>query len=267
MKKKIDIKYSFYRSVYAAIILLLLFSSCTEKNQETGPVQGRIMPERDFIAILSDIYLTDGLLMVSQVRNQFPHKDSLDVYIDAIKNRGYTKEDMDATLEHYFLDKPKRLIRIFDKMLGQFTEMDTRLSNNPAEIEAVNNEWKGLSQYDFPDSSNMENPEFSIPLKVQAYFSLTFTVTVYPYDQTQNPGFTAWYVNADSVETGKKYFLPPVKYIKDGLPHTYNFNEVTLKNFPVVLKGTLYDMENNPSEGLRYGRIENIQLITSGGIV
>jgi len=242
--------------------------SCKEKSQQANRNTGKIIPQRDFVSILSDLYLTDGLLIVQRVRDQFPHKDSIDVYVDVIKSHGYTKEDMDTTLKHYFLKKPKKLIKIYDKMLADFTEMDERLSANREEMGAeINNEWKGRAILYFPDSANVENPELGVPLKKHSYFSLTFTVTIYPYDETRNPGFTAWYVNADSVETGKKHFLPPVRYIKDGMPHTYNFNEVNLFDFPVILKGSLYDVENYPPEGQRSGKIEHIQLITSGGVI
>jgi hypothetical protein len=268
MKNRTEIKYPLSKTFFMAIILfLLLLYSCADKKEGGGPVQAKIIPEKDFVSILSDLYLTDGLLIISQIRDEYPEKDSLDAYIDVIKSYGYTKEAMDVTIEHYLLKKPKRLIKIYDQMLAELTELDTRLSNIPDESpQPYNNEWNGLRFYNFPDPSTTENPEFSYLIKTHAFYSITFTVTIYPFDQSANPRFLVWLCRADSSETGKKYYLPSIKYIKDGLPHNYIVTGINEKNSPVILKGNLYEREDNPEEGERYGRIDNIRLFSSGGI-
>jgi hypothetical protein len=265
MKNRTETKQHLYNSFLLVIILfLLLLYSCSEKKEGA---RVKIIPEKDFTSILSDLYLTDGLLTIAQIRDEYQEKDSLDTYIDAITSHGYTKEAMDVTLEYYFLKKPKRLIKIFDQMLGELTEADTRLSNIPDDSPMpYNNEWNGLLSYNFPDISVKENPEFSFLLKSQAYYSLTFTVTIYPFDQSVNPRFTVWLCRADSSENGKKYYLPSIKYIKDGRPHNYTVTGTNDKNSPAILQGTLYEREDNPEEGERYGKIENIQFFSSGGI-
>ncbi len=250
----------------AVFLFLMLLNSCSEK--QTGlTVPEKKMPEKVFVSILTDLYLTDGLLTVQQIRGRFPGKDSLSAYIDIIQNYGYTKTDMDQTLEYYFVKKPKRLIKIYDKIMGELTEIDIRLSNIPTENTSPdNNLWNGLESYNFPDPSGLENPEFSLYVKSQSFYTLTFIATIYPADQTANPRFMAWFCNADSSETGKKYFLPPIKYFKDGRPHKYVVTGKNENNSTVILKGSLYDTENNPDYGERYGRIENIEFLSSGGI-
>ncbi len=266
MKNRTDCKYFPSPVLFLAVILfLLLLNACTEKQGKTVPKKA--IPEKIFISILTDLYLTDGLLTVPQIRDKYPDKDSVSAYIDAIVSHGYTKEDMDHTIEYYFVKKPKRLIRIYDQLLGELTEIDTRLSNIPVdEFSSENNEWSGLSLYNFPDFSGEKDPEFSLPLNSQGSYTLEFMVTIYSFDQTENPGFTAWLCSADSSETGKKYFLPSIKYIKDGYPHIYIVTGKNDRSTPVILKGNLYDRENNPEDGERYGKIEKIRFSFSPGI-
>lgn len=265
MKKRTDKNYSLFPVLILAVIIFsLLLNGCSD-NQEGKPVPKRVIPEKDFISILTDLYLTDGLLTVSQIRDMFPGKDSVATYIDIITGHGYTKEAMDMTLEYYFVKRPKRLIKIYDHILGKLTEMDTRLANSPDETATIIiNEWKGLPSYSYPDHSGFEVPQFNFKLLSNRHYSLIFTVTVYPFDQTANPGFTAWFCNADSSETGKRFYLPSIKYINDGYPHTYSVEGINERNYAVVFKGNLYDIENNPEVGERYGRIESIQYISEG---
>jgi len=266
MKIKADIIISrFQYSFLSVILFIILINSCTE--EQGRPVPKKMMPEKDLASILYDLYLTDGILSVAEVRDRYSSLDSITAYLKIIENHGYTKEAMDLTLEYYFVKKPKRLIRIYDNILGKLSEIDMRLSNIPFdEYSPENNKWPGLPSYTFPDPSGRENPGFSIPLNSQGYYTIAFTITVYPFDQTVNPCFSAWFCSADSSETGKKYFLPSIKYIRDGLPHTYTFTGNNDKNYPVLFKGSLFDCENNPDCGERYGRIERIRFSFSPGV-
>jgi hypothetical protein len=267
MKNRTDSKYfPFPLLLLVAILLLKFTTSCLEESLGR-PVPKRVIPEKDFALILKDLYLTDGLLTVPTIRDEFPEKDSIAAYNDIITNHGYTKDAMDLTLEYYFVKKPKRLIKIYDRILGELTETDIRLSNLPVDLSSPdNNQWNGLSSYTFPDPSGSINPEFSLPINSQGYFTLSFTVTIFPFDQTANPQFIAWLCSADSSETGKKYFLPPIKYIKDGYPHVYTLSETNKRNTPVIFKGNLYESENNPDLGERYGSIKNILFVFTGGL-
>ncbi len=267
MKNRTDSKYFPFSLLFLVAILFLMFaSSCFEKSLGR-PVPKKVIPEKDFISILKDLYLTDGLLTVPTIRDEFPEKDSIAAYNDIITNYGYTKDAMDLTLEYYFVKKPKRLIKIYDRILGELTETDIRLSNLPVDLSSpYNNQWNGLSSYSFPDPWGLLNSEFSLPLNSQGHFTLSFTVTIFPFDQTVNPQFIAWFCSADSIETGKKYFLPPIKYIKDGYPHVYTLTETNRRSNPMILKGNLYESENNPDLGERFGSIENILFAFTGGL-
>ena len=247
MKLRIENMYRFKSIIVSfAFFLLLLAVSCHNKVKAKAEHKN-IIPEKELISILTDFYLADGLFSLPEIRSRFSTRDSVMNYIDIIESHGYTYEAMNSTIKYYFVRKPKKLIKIYDHVLGKLSEMDSRYEKEVAAAEiAVKNLWKGKQVYAFPDTSLSAGIEFSLPLYSLNTFTLEFTVTVFPDDQTINPCFSAWYCNADSSETGKRSWLPSIKYIKDGQPHTYTITEDTSSKDSVILKGLLLDSENNP---------------------
>lgn len=103
---------------------LILFS-CTEKNEK--PDRSDIIPEKDLMSILTEIHIADGLLPNPKIRFWVLSVDSISVYHYIAEKHGYTKESFDKTMHYYFVRKPKRLIRIYDKILGKLSEMESLL--------------------------------------------------------------------------------------------------------------------------------------------
>ena len=84
-----------------------------------------IIPVDDLTSILTDSYLADGLLAIPEIRYKFNDGDTLQSYIDIVEDHGYTKDDMDRTMRYYFIRKPKKLVKIYDKVLGDLSEMES----------------------------------------------------------------------------------------------------------------------------------------------
>jgi hypothetical protein len=247
MKQRIENMNRFRPKVFiAALFLFLLAVSCHNKVK-TEAEHRNIIPEKEFISILTDFYLADGLFSLPEIRLRFSSRDSVLNYIDIIESHGYTYDAMNSTIKYYFIRKPKKLIKIYDNVLGKLSEMDSRYEKESVNAElASKNHWKEKPEYAFPDTSLSSGTDFSLSLYTLNTFTLEFTVTVFPDDQTINPCFSAWYCNADSSETGRRSWLPAIKYIKDGQPHTYSITEDTNFKGSLVLKGLLLDSENNP---------------------
>jgi hypothetical protein len=246
-----------------AIFILLIPLSCHKINEGKAD-RSKVIPEKSFVSVLTDIYLADGMLVLPQIRNKFSHRDSISNYIDIIENHGYSYDDMNNTLEYYFFSKPKKLIKIYDQVLTKLSEMQSRYENEPAEPESDGRGmWTGKLSYDYPGPSGSDNPEFSIIVYPHSTFTFKFTLTVYPDDQSTNPCFTAWYSLADSAGSGKRTYLPSIRYLKDGLPHTYTIIKEVSVNSPVVLKGSLLDYENNPVKAELHARISDISFLFS----
>lgn len=83
-------------------------------------------------------------------------------------------------------------------------------------------------------------------------------------DETYNPGFFGWTVSADSAETGKKHYLPRSTYRKDGNWHMHYINITVEPGKPMLLKGNLYDHNENSENCYVDAMIREINLGITG---
>lgn len=239
----------------ASVIVVLLSASCSDKDNS------KLIPEKTLSAILTEVHLADGLLTVYEVRNKFAGRDTASNYIDIIESHGYSKEQMERTLRYYFTRKPKRLIKIYDQAMGKLSKIESLLANNPDIIPVTKaNFWPGESSYFLPDTLKNKNLHFHHKFTVPGLYTMEFTATVYPDDQSCNPHFTAWTCNADSAETGKRNYLSAIRYLKDGHSRNYLINFKVQKDTPVLLKGYFYTSGDNPDYGDYHARFANISI-------
>jgi hypothetical protein len=246
------------------ILILILLAACSCTSRKVKIDTDNLIPEKDLVAILTDFHLADGLLTLPKYHSLFLSLDSISAYIQVIEKHGYTKEAMDKTIRYYFLNKPKQLIKINDQVLGILSEMES-LEEKQATIDAnrINNLWKGNDIYFLPDNNDSDSTLFSITINNPGIYTLSYTATLFPDDQSVNPRITAWLCNSDSVNNGKKHYIKTTKYIKDGLPHNY----ILILNVPekaiVRFRGLLYDFDNLPDDREKHLFIDKITLTYS----
>jgi hypothetical protein len=244
---------------FFGIFFLLLLFSCSGGKNKVG--KSNLVPEKDLITILTDIHLADGLLTLPKIHSMYELSDSIMNYIDIINNHGYTKEAMDITMRYYYIENPKKLIKIYDKVLSKLSEMASIFEKErPTNIPFRENLWKGNRDYSFPDPSGTDNPLFDQSLGKSGEYTLIFSVTLFPDDQTFNSHFIAYFCHPDSIETGKRDYLPSIDFIKDGRPHIYSFSKRPQSDSYTHLRGWFIDFDNNPLEVYKHVRIDNIKL-------
>jgi hypothetical protein len=240
-------------------ILFLIFSSCQSRRARLD--RRNLIPEKQLVPILTDIYLTDGLIGVPRIVMKYSPLDSSSTYNYLIEKHGYTKEAMDRTLKYYFVKNPKKLIKIYDKVLGILSEMESRQQKELAKIKVQPTSlWSGPDSYYYPDPSGTDSPDFDLTFKRQGSYTLTANVILFPDDQSLNPGLTAYTCNPDSTETGKRHYIKPFCYIKDGHQHRYIVSfSVPVKTTLRVI-GSLYASDNNPDDWEKHIIIKNISV-------
>jgi hypothetical protein len=253
----------FYFVIMGRIVLLIftvaVIYSCTGKEEK--PDSSGIIPEKDFIPILTEIRIADGLLANPKIKNWVVRIDSVSTYYHIIEKHGYSKEAFDKTMQYYFISKPKKLIRINEQILGKLSEMESRLEKEVSlERERASNIWPGERNYYFPDSRYTRSLDFSLSIIGNRVYTLMFTATIYPDDQTLNPQVSAYTYSADSIATGKRTYQESLEFLKDGLPHTYSIRIFVASHNGIILKGNLYENDNNPDECLKHASFENITL-------
>ena len=251
--------------ILASVFILLTAVTCLKKPEKTH--YRDLIPEKDFVSILTELHLTNGLFAIPGFRTQHMINDTSQLYVEIIESYGYSTQAMDTTIQYYYIKKPKRLVQIYDQIIGRFSEMETRAEKQYLSLPVdAGDQWKGPSSVFLPDKEGEEKPDFELNLISPGTYSLTYTVTIYPGDQSHNPCFTAWICNADSISTGKKNYLPAIRYIKDGKPHAYTVTGTHTVLTGAVFTGCLYDYGSNPDAGERIAMIENISFYYSGAV-
>ncbi len=254
MKKKTEISVYFTNRILMIIVSFLLLETACRSDAEKG-----LIPEKAFSRILSEIHLADGLLALPDMREKYFPRDSVANYTDIAERYGYSKEAMDKTLKYYFITKPKKLIRIYDNVLARLTEMEAILEEESIDITvSQGGMWKGAGLYYFAGISDTSKLFFDHIFYSAGNYLLKYTVTLYPADQTLNPCFTFFTCRADSLENGKRNYFSGIEYLRDGQPHTYSYNITIPGNLPLLIKGRLFDFENNPAGIMRHAKVENI---------
>lgn len=244
-------------TLVASLLLSVFLIAC---RSDVKYDKSKLIPEKPFTSILSDMYLGGGLLSLPEIRTKFSMRDSIETYIDIIKSYGYTYDAMDNTLKYYFIKRPKKLLRIYDRILGNLSEMEAFYQNEPVEPPVREpNQWNGNPSFTFPDPAGNSNPEFSRTISIPSTFTFEATVVVYPDDPSVDPQMIFWYTDADSSETGKRVYISGLKYIKDGHPHTYTVTGKITEAHPVILHGSLFSCEDFGNEIYKHARISGIK--------
>jgi len=247
---------------FASLILIifsLIAGSCSGRKNKLDKKD--LIPENEFVSILTDIHIANGLLTLPKIVSWSSSLDSISVYYQVIEKHGYSKDAMDKTMKYYFIKNPKRLNKIYDQVLGVLSEMESRVEKESTlEQERIMNLWKGKDFYSLPNLSGNDSTMFDITLYRRGFYTLTFTVTLFPDDQSLNPRGTAYSFNPDSIETGKRLNIETIDYIKDGRPHIYIMTLIVPEKTIRHLRGWLYNFDTSPYDLEKHVKIENISL-------
>jgi hypothetical protein len=243
-------------------ILSILFSSCGNKGNRLN--RSNLIPESDLVPILTDIYITDGLIGMPRIVMKYPLADSVTAYNHVIEKHGYTRESLDKTIKYYFIKNPKKLIKIYDKVLGILSEMESRIQKDISKSKLkTGNYWPGLESYSYPDPAGTDSAAFDIYLPKPGYYILSATVALFPDDQSHKPGITAFTCHPDSIETGRRNYVRPVYFLKDGHEHKYSMSFYVPPKTTLHLRGSLYDFDNHPDDWHKHLNIHNIAVVFS----
>lgn len=231
------------RNILVCIFIISLSGlSCSSRKNKLD--RSGLIPRKELTDIITDLYITDGLMTSYSVRQRYTPPDSLAAYRDVIEKHGYTKETMDKTMRFYIVKKPKKLIQIYDQVLARLSEMDSRYEKVAAAQQSkLGNMWKGKDVYSCPDV-NRDTTLFDIDVPSLGLFSISLNVTVFPDDRNANPQFIAYTCHPDSIETGKRYYINALPYFKDGQPHKYKYHININNKSNQHLRGWLYYPES-----------------------
>lgn len=116
------------KTVYKIFVVtvMLMIMSCGDSENEKPSRKMRI-PEDKLVRILTDTYLTAGMMDLISMRETWAQRDSIQNYADVIESHGYTYEQFETTMRYYFTGKPRKLSRIYDRVTGNLLELETEV--------------------------------------------------------------------------------------------------------------------------------------------
>lgn len=231
--------------------LMLTFAitaaSCTGRKSKAEHKD--IIPENDLVEILKDVHLTDGLLSMPGINYKYSFGDSISSYIDVVESHGYTKQQMDRTMRFYFVKRPKKLVKVYDKVLGSLSAMESMIDKEiPGFRSNAQNLWTGSDNYSEPDPYGKDPQPVDIPMVYLESYNLKYTITVFPDDKTYDPQLDLYLSHTDSSGNEKKVYFTTLPYLKDGHPHTYTINATNKLPPPVKLRGWFINREGTSPE-------------------
>ena len=240
-------------------MISMMAGSCSGRKSKIN--KKNLIPEKEMVSVMTDIYLANGLLSLQSIIYKYSLLDSINAYRQIIEKHGYTKEKMDKTMEYYFFDDPKGLNKIYDQILGKLSKMESLIAKEFSKVQVVTTRlWTGKESYSIPSLNGNDSTRFDVSLLKPGNYTLSFSATLYPDDQSVNPGPTAFMIPIDSIDSGKKVYVQYLKYLKDGRSHNYSLTFHVPVNEKLHLRGWLYNFNNISSGQNKHIKLENISL-------
>jgi hypothetical protein len=222
MKKQLIINNPGKRSYRT--LLLIAFCAILAFSCKSG--DNRLIPEKDLVSVLTEIYVADGVLALPGIHPRFADKDSTGNYIDILERHNLTKKRIDNTLSFYFTRDPKKLQNIYDQVLTWLNERQTLLEKaTPPVHQPPYNFWPRKESINVPESGVKDPVWFSVQIKDTGNFMLAFTGTLFPDDQSINPRTTVFFWHTDSSKAENRVYWPEVSLVKDALAHEYSLSK------------------------------------------
>jgi len=257
MKKQLSIN----RSDLSVNQFMLVISLCMTLLFSCKNKDSRLIPVRDLVDILSEVYVADGILAFPTIRAKFSAKDSTSNYVDIIERHGFTKKRMDITLRYYFEKNPKKLENIYDQVLTRLNERQALLEKNIPPVKLpVTDLWTGKPYAAVPESGVKDPVWFSIPIKDTGTYILEFTAMIYADDQSINPRTTVFFWHTDSSKTEYRLNWPEVNLIKEAQGHNYSVSKRNTDSAYNHIGGWLLNSDAREGRWEKHAKIEYIRL-------
>ncbi len=114
------------RNLLISIFLLYIFSGCYNENRFTVKPPERLLPEDTFVMVLTDVELVEGAIEYSREHHLKNRNKTERFYSYIYKKYNLTpvllKQNMD-----YYNSNPDNMIKIYDKVLANLTQVQTVL--------------------------------------------------------------------------------------------------------------------------------------------
>jgi hypothetical protein len=248
-----------YKIFFVTLMLMIVSCGNTENKKPSRKMR---IPDDRLAAILTDTYLTAGIMDLFAMRDTWAQRDSIQNYIDVIESHGYTYEQFETTMRYYFMSKPRKLSRIYDRVTGNLLELETELMTQQSAVKpSEKNLWPGKPDYRLPEEFTRDPVWFDIPVDKPGEYILKADIRVFEDDKSLNPRVTVYFSYRDSAGEEKRDYWQEIFLVKDGQIHNIQIKH-TLDTIPDArLRGWLLNHDNQSGKWEKHARISNIRIV------
>jgi len=252
-------------NIFKLLILTLVvaiavpFTSCTSRRTKEKLKEDRI-PVNKLVPLLTDVYLADGLIAVPSVEEKHWLRDSVEIYIEVIESHGFTKAQLDQTIRYYFLNKPKKLQKIYNDVIANLSQIESKV-NSMEEAKAVSeNIWPGEPSYSLPQSAVTDKVSFDVYIPDTGLYTFTASYRVFPDDQSENPRITLWFWKSDTSTVGVSSLWNEVPLPKDGVTAIRSVSASVPDPSYTRIRGFILNHDEKPGTWEKHAEIGTITL-------
>ena len=127
-----------YLISFFAVLILLPGIGCNNNQKK------HVIPKDDFVDILVDIHLLDGIMRQPNFKNSLTKNDTTNYYDAILRTHNYTREQFDSTIEYYSKDI-REFDNIYQDVLSNLNQMEAEAED---ELEQQKNEKEQMEKKD-----------------------------------------------------------------------------------------------------------------------
>lgn len=226
-----------------------------------------IIPKKDMVLILKQIYVTDGVVSISESSN-YVYKDSIAYYEPILQKYGYTSAEFDSSIK-YYAQRTEELDEILDKVILELSkhqellEKDSLKMKDSADslINLEENLWPHKAKWDMTiDHTYNPSLSFSIPVVGKGTFTVSFDAQVFPQDKSEETRAYLYFYYDDKSPTGRRSNVISDYYIKDSASRKLNYKLELNDSLVTHLNGALYDHGGERKNLIRRAIFDNISI-------
>lgn len=245
-----------FKLIYWMGIAALFFLGCSGNT---------IIPKKDMILILKQIYMTDGVVSISE--SNLAYKDTIAYYEPILEKYGYTTEQFDSSIK-YYARRTEELDELLDKVILELSKQQELLDKADLAADLLsdsvsdqNNLWPHKTKWDMTiDHTSNPSLSFSIPAKGLGVYTVSFDAQVFPQDKSEETRTHLYFYYDDKTPTGRRTNVVSEYYIKDSIRRGFTYKMELNDSLVTHLNGALYDHGGERKNLTRKAIFSNISI-------
>jgi hypothetical protein len=247
--------------IILSVAAIVMLAGCGHSDADK-PDRKMLIPEDKLVAILTDTYLTAGMLDIPVIRETWGQRDSILNYIDVIASHGYTYEQLETTIRYYFTYKPKKLAKIYDRVTGNLLALEVTVQNESQQADTIPDEnlWTGKATYSYPEDFTRDPVWFDIPAEAPGEYVLRADILVFNDDGSLDPRVTVFFSTSDSLGIEVRDDWEEVRLAKNGELKQIELRKTLEVAGTTRIRGWLMNHSSQEGTWQKHARISNISL-------